>query len=92
LLESRWPGAFFQPILWRRPSPVSYGVLYNSRWELFPQPPESIRFFECSFCCLADLLFRRVFRRHLKVIALGFHGHGIVSGLFGCCRVSAAIA
>jgi hypothetical protein len=33
-----------------------------------------------------------VFRRHLKVIALRFHGHGFVSGLFGCCRVSAAIA
>jgi DNA-binding winged helix-turn-helix (wHTH) protein len=36
LLESRWLGVFFQPILWRRPSPVSCGVLYNSRWELFP--------------------------------------------------------
>jgi hypothetical protein len=35
LLESRWPGAFFQPIPWRRLSPVSCGVLYNSRWELF---------------------------------------------------------
>jgi hypothetical protein len=33
-----------------------------------------------------------VFRRHLKVIAFRFHGHGFVSGLFGYCRVSAAIA
>src|SRR3984893_859023 len=27
----------------------------------FGQPPESIRFFECSFCCLAGLLFFAIF-------------------------------
>jgi hypothetical protein len=69
---------------------VVFSIILAGRF--FGQPPESIRFFECSFCCLATLLLRRVFGRHLKVLALRFHGHGFVSGLFGCCRIFAATA
>jgi hypothetical protein len=58
----------------------------------FSQPPESIRFFERGFCCLAEPLLRRGLWRHLKIIALRFHGHGFVSALFSCCRLSPAIA
>jgi hypothetical protein len=74
LLESRWSGAFFQPILRRRPWPVSCGVFYNSRSALFRPAARIDPLFECSFCCLARLLLKLVFWRRLKVIALRFHG------------------
>jgi hypothetical protein len=67
---------------------VVFSIILAERF--FGQSSESICFFERSFCGLADLLLRQVFRRHLKLIALRFHGHGFVSGLFGCCRVSSA--